>query len=438
MLIELRIENHRSIRDEQALSMESADAADSTDPRPRQVQGYGKRLLPAVALYGANASGKSNVLSALALMRAAVLESHRLWPPEGGVDRDPFAWAGKSDAPSLFEVTVLVAGVRYQYGYVADDDRFIEEWLFAWPGSRKQTWFERDGQSFKFGEHLTGENRAIEQITRPNALFLSAAVQLKHEQLLPLYRWFLSLREVNVARRVPPVRFLSASDFSLGDFQAFPSRGAHAALFDQAGILTRTPERFLDLLRAADVGIVDLKVEKSEESIDESISPASRRRGRNGGIFLRHRSHADDAWLPLEAESQGTRTLYQMGATLLTAIDIGGVLLVDELEASLHPVLAAKVLALFNDPKTNPRHAQILFTTHDTHLLGNLLGEPPLRRDQVWLTEKDPEGGTCLYPLSDYKPRPSENLERGYLQGRYGAIPFLGDLVAVGDPADGQ
>ncbi len=236
MLIELRVENHRSIRDEQALSMASTDPADGADPRARQVPGYGKRLLPAVALYGANASGKSNVLSALALMRAAVLESHRLWPPEGGVERDPFAWAGRFDAPSLFEVTVLVGGVRYQYGYVADDDRFIEEWLFAWPGSRKQTWFERDGQSFKFGEHLAGENRAIEQITRANALFLSAAVQLKHEQLLPLYRWFLGLRQVNAAGRLGSIPYLRTSDLLPTALQAISSHGVPAFLLEEEGI----------------------------------------------------------------------------------------------------------------------------------------------------------------------------------------------------------
>jgi len=104
---------------------------------------------------------------------------------------------------------------------------------------------------------------------------------------------------------------------------------------------------------------------------------------------------------------------------------------IDELERSLHPLLASRLVQLFNDPTTNPKHAQLLFSTHDTNLLGTTLGEPVLRRDQVWLTEKDPQGATVLYPLTDYKPRKAENLERGYLQGRYGAIPFLGDLAGL-------
>lgn len=111
---------------------------------------------------------------------------------------------------------------------------------------------------------------------------------------------------------------------------------------------------------------------------------------------------------------------------------MGGLLVFDELERGLHPALAQQIIRQFNDPRTNPRNAQIIFTTHDTNLLGTMFGEPALRRDQVWLTEKDAEGATVLYPLTDYKPRKAENLERGYLQGRYGAIPFVGDFSIEG------
>ena len=118
---------------------------------------------------------------------------------------------------------------------------------------------------------------------------------------------------------------------------------------------------------------------------------------------------------------------------IFESLESGGLLLVDELESSLHPLLGLAIIRLFNSPKTNPRNAQILFTTHDTNLLGNILGEPLLRRDQIWFTEKDKEGATRLYPLTDYKPRKAENLERGYLQGRYGAVPYLGDLERMAE-----
>jgi AAA15 family ATPase/GTPase len=125
MLIEFRVENHRSLRDEQVLTMESGSLGDNRDTRPRRVPGHSEPLLPVVALYGANASGKSNVLMALAFMREAVLLSHRLWSPEDGVPRDPFAWGSKRDEPSLFEVKILVDGVRFEYGFTASDECFL-------------------------------------------------------------------------------------------------------------------------------------------------------------------------------------------------------------------------------------------------------------------------------------------------------------------------
>jgi len=124
-----------------------------------------------------------------------------------------------------------------------------------------------------------------------------------------------------------------------------------------------------------------------------------------------------------------------MAPRIFRALETGGVLLVDELESSLHPHLASKIVDLFNCPMTNQGNAQLVFSTHDTNLLGNTAGEPSLRRDQVWLTEKDKSGATTLYPLTNYKPRNVENLERGYLQGRYGAIPFLGGLNQVPSPS---
>jgi uncharacterized protein len=414
MLIEFRVENHRSLRDEQALSLEAGSLGDDADPRPREVPGHATRLLTVAALYGANASGKSNVLAAIAFMREAVMRSHRAWPPEGGVPRDPFAWGPKQAEPSLFEVTFLLGGVRHEYGFVADDQRFLEEWLYAWPKGRKQTWLEREGDSFKFGDHLAGENRVVQEVTRPNALFLSTAVQHRHAQLSPIYRWFRALQAVGIEGETASYVLRGMADVWLA--RALEHPGRQPSLFDDQ--FADELAEFRELIRAADVGIVDFKLGDTE------------RHGRPR-LMVQHRSEHADAWLPLEQESRGTLTLFRIAPVLVEVLRTGGVLVVDELEASLHPLLALNIVRRFNDAATNPRNAQLLFTTHDTHLLGTVLGEPALRRDQIWLTEKDDEGATALYPLTDYKPRKSENLERGYLQGRYGAIPFLGDLVPV-------
>jgi uncharacterized protein len=185
--------------------------------------------------------------------------------------------------------------------------------------------------------------------------------------------------------------------------------------------LTELASNFRTLIRNADFGICDIEVKH------ESVNLANGRSVTIPNFFFQHSPKEQDAWLPLASESKGTQTMFRLALPIVSLMRRGGVLVVDELEASLHPMLAAKIVEQFNDPKTNPKNAQLIFTTHDTNLLGNLLGEP-LRRDQVWFTEKDKEGATRLYPLTDYKPRKPENLERGYLQGRYDAVPSLGKL----------
>jgi predicted ATPase len=413
VLIEFRVENHRSIASEQVLGLQAA-THESTEPVSRSV-GSSEKLLPVIALYGANASGKTNVLRALDFMSDVVTMSYRLWDPEDGVPREPFAWGRMQKNPSTFEAHFFIDGIRYEYGFVADDRRFLEEWLFAYPNGRKQAWFERDVDDFKFSENLRGENSTAREVTRPNALFLSTAAQLKHGQLQPIFYWFRSIRSLNIQsvrpsadRASPALAWLKKANRSTAN-----------------GKTDDRVERFRQLLRHADVGILDFRVDPTRLWLgDDEDAPAP-----SSAIKFLHKSKRQDAWLSLDKESGGTQTLVQLAPGIIDALRRGSVLLVDELESNLHPLLAMKLIQLFNDPKTNPKNAQIIFTTHDTNLLGNVAGDALLRRDQVWLTEKNDEGATSLYPLADYKPRKAENLERGYLQGRYGAIPFLGPLV---------
>jgi len=416
VLIWFRLANHRSIRDEQVLSLEPGNV-DGSGERVRE--DGGTRLLPSVAIYGPNASGKSNVLGGLAFMRNAVVQSHRFFAPDGGVPRQPFAWGDKAAQPSLFEIAFKIDGVRYEYGFCADDQRFTEEWLYAYPSARKQTWFERDGDEFKFGEHLHGENRTIERVTRPNSLFLSAAAQNRHAQLSPVFRQFATIRSHNLRTPITG-RFRTGGLSPRHRFALWWEPPGSTPILEQPGAEGPGTDDvrkagFRDLLRAADFGIVDVEVLSDSES------------GRR--VMVKHRNERDDAWLPLEEESHGTQQVFTLAPAVLDALASGSPLLVDELDASLHPLLSLKLIEAFNDPRQNPRNAQLLFTTHDTTLLGSLLGSEPLRRDQVWLTEKDDEGATKLYPLTEFRPRKEENLERGYLQGRYGAVPFLERLI---------
>lgn len=417
MLIEFRTENHRSLRDEQVLTMEAGRIGDGTDGRSRRVPGAEKKLLTVAVIYGANASGKTNVLLAMNFMREAVVASHRLWSEEL-IPRDPFAWGPKHSEPSDYEATIALDGVRYQYGFQATDSAFTEEWLWAWPKGRKQEWFHREGQDFHFGENLAGENKLIAEVTRPNALFLSAAVQHRHAQLQPVFGWFRSMRPVNFfsTNNRPPIhRYSLSSEHELA--RLMEATEVDRGRTETDGESSRLLDQFRAMLRDADIGILDLRVLKSEED----------RRRSSLTFFLKHQCGFDDAWLELREESRGTQSLFHLAWPILQAFQLGGILIVDELERSLHPALARQIVLQFNDPLKNPKNAQLICTTHDTNLLGSTLGEPALRRDQVWLTEKSAEGASEIYPLTDYQPRKGENVERGYLQGRYGAIPFLGN-----------
>jgi uncharacterized protein len=422
MLIQLRVENHRSLRDEQVLSLAAASLGDPGDPRLIHSHAVSEALLPALAIYGANASGKTNVLHALGFMRDAVVHSYRLWEPDSGIPNEPFALSHKENAPSLYEVEIVAESVRFRYGFVISETRIEEEWLYAWPNGHKQTWFEREGEDFNFGRNLHGDNEAIRALTRGNSLFLSVAAQNNHVALTPVFRWFRMLQVDS--RRGRASGLGSYASTLLGEMFT-----RQLSLFGEEQDGARDRQAILELLQAADTGIVDMKV----DDLEPGSSAATRLQRRRTRLQFRHKSEEPEhggAWLPLEVESAGTVALIELAPKLTRALRYGGLVCIDEMEASLHPMLALSLLRLFQDPHQNAKGAQLLFTTHDTNLLGTALGAPPLRRDQIWFTEKDGAGASHLYPLTDFHPRKQENLERGYLQGRYGAIPFLGELVA--------
>jgi len=420
VLIRFRVSNFRSIKDEQELSMVASSLA-GTPESLVHLQAEGLDLVRIAAIYGANAAGKSNVLNALRFMSAAVVRSHRGWEPGAPVPREPFLLdAACRKAASTFEADFLLDQVRYRYGFSLGSERILEEWLYSYPNRRKRLWFRRDAKAeepFEFGKSLRGNNRTIASLTRENSLFLSAAAENNHEMLLPIRSWFAS-------------RIVFSTQ---------------ANVLTTARLLTDRKPLVLDLLKLADLGIADIepkelptdqvaRIEKliavlkdstgaSEEELLEGLGLPNL----GGSVELTHSSSEVPAGisLPLEMESEGTRTWLSLTGPLLAVLETGSVLCVDELDRSLHPRLALEVVRIFEDPVRNPKNAQLIFNTHDTALLGNLLGGAGLRRDEVWFVEKDTAGGTHLYPLTDFKPRRDENLERGYLQGRYGAIPFI-------------
>jgi hypothetical protein len=348
-------------------------------------------------------------------MREAVLESQRNWIPNGGVPRTPFALDVISPfAPSLFAVDVLLGEVRYEYGFTVDSERVLEEWLYAYPRGRKQEWFTRDSTrsvEFAFSRSLPGENRAISALTRSNSLFLSAAAQNNHEQLMPVYNWF-------------------AEKLWIVDDNTRSSMEQYAVELCRD---EQDRESLLALLASADLGVTDIEFAEGGFAPEgpgllgafggPGAADPFRAFVQTPHVRLWH-SAGDtglNVALPFEQESRGTRTLFGLLGILIWGLDNGSTVAVDELDQSLHSHLARQIVARFMSPAGNPGGAQLLFNTHDT----NLLSEDLLRRDQVWFTEKTSDGATRLYPLTDFRARKLENLERGYLQGRYGAVPSL-------------
>jgi predicted ATPase len=376
----------------------------------RKSPGIEEGVLPVAAIYGANASGKSNVILALRFMKDAIRNSHARWEPDKPIELQAFA--GALDSPSTFSVDFLLDGIRYQYGFsvgtsaILGAPTILEEWLHAYPSGKIQRWFAREpGKPISFSAKMQGDNRMIERLTRPNSLFLSAAAQNNHEALSPVYRWFS--------------RSLS---FVLGERSTVRHRAS--SLYHNVELRKKAAT----LLSVADLGIEDLTVR--EVAVPKAATDFAARvallyavAGGKEPLEVQFLHRIGGSAIPFDEsqESKGTIAFLCLLDPVIRAIRSGGLVCVDELEDSLHPLLAMEVIRQFSDTKKNAEGAQLIFNTHDT----NLLSAGILRRDQIWFTEKRRDGASQLYPLTDFKPRKQENLENGYLQGRYGAIPFL-------------
>ena len=416
MLLEFRIRNYRSIRDEIVISFVA-----SKDKKlgETHLALTGIKSLPHVVrsavVYGPNASGKSTLLQALFFMRAVVAESATIMQPGQSFNVQPFRLdAEYTTQPTEFEITFLLGGVRHQYGFRLTPERIMDEWLLVYRTAKPQQWFSRhfdektQNSVYEFSTHLTGPRKLWQETTRPNALFLSTAAQLNSELLGPIFRWLVE----------QPVYF-GAGLSPLPDFTT-------------QLLQTEMGKRAVrDFLVSADISISDV-VSVSRQGSHQRImfwpeGPQITREDREMLMpqFV-HKTENGTASFELHEESQGTQRLYALAAPVLDVLKNGRLLIVDELDSSLHPLLVRRLLNLFHQPELNPLGAQLLFTTHDTSLLDRTV----FRRDQIWFTEKDRDQATRLYPLSDFSPRETEAWEKGYLIGRYGAVPFFDEPIA--------
>ncbi|MFD7426176.1 ATP/GTP-binding protein [Streptomyces sp. NPDC059818] len=392
MLLRFRVANFRSLRDEQELSF--VVAADEGHSVARQVElaDGPVSVFPLVGIFGANASGKSNVLDALASMRTAVLNSYAQWASYQGIPREVFALDAKSAAePTFFEVDVAIDGVRWTYGFELGEQRVESEWVHSYPLGHQQEWMDRDASRsdvYRWPSSRVKDRAQLVRRTRPNALLLSTAGTDNHPQLSPLFHWFRNLWSIG-----PETERAQREDFTA------------SKLTGEQGY------RIKELLRVADLGITDAVVEPSANG--------------TGKVRLLHRTASGEVALDWQRESFGTRSWFALLGPMLLALDDGAVLLLDELDASLHPRFAAEVIRLFKDPLSNPNSAQLVFTSHEATVLSTPTGERLLDAGQVWFTEKDKDGATELYPLSSMSPGAHEDLAKSYLEGAFGGVPSL-------------
>lgn len=417
MLIEFRVKNFRSLRDDQILSF--VPSADRTF-RETHCMTTGHKSVPlvtrAAVVYGANAAGKSNLMFALATVRNLVVGSTALPDTQFADLYTPFRLDGHSGTqPTELEITLLQDGVRYQYGFSYDARRILSEWLHVYRLGKPQRWFERrydekrDVEEWSpFSAYFKGPRETWRKATRPRALFLTTAVQLNSDLLQPVMEWFTSgLILLNAPTQTislePMLQRLDDPDYK---------------------------SRILDLLRSADIHVADIQVKnRPGQQVELRLEP-----GKPSEVittaseipdieFLHKVQGGDPVWFDRRYESAGTQRLLAYAGPVLDAIEQGRLLAIDELDRSLHPLLARFIVRLIHNPAVSTKGAQLWITTHDTTLLDTDL----LRRDQIWFVEKDESQASRLYPLTDFQPRKNEALERGYLIGRYGGIPFVSE-----------
>ena len=422
-LLSFSAENVRSYRDEVDLSLLGTKL--SAPGAAHDLATAGTRtpvgVLPVAGIFGANASGKSTLLRAMADMRDFVLNSFRRADSGAKIHRHPFLLDGQTLRPSRFAIELILAGVRWQYGFEVDDVSVVGEYAYYYPNGRQALVFQRrrGRQEIRFGPPFRATGRALVPLVPETALLVSVAGAASDNLIGAPFRWFRSnlwlLESSNRMARMTRT----------ADLIQHPS--------GRIGVLT--------LLQAADLGIwdierfqPDLDVEDAErvrqairvllDKHDDNPDVSEAERYFHGQLRMLHMGADGPIAIHPDHESQGTLAWLSMAGSVLESLLFGTVILVDQLNSSLHPHLVRRLVALFQDRPTNEFCGQLIFNSHDATILGDS-GQRLLGRDQIWFTEKDEAGATTLYPLSDFHPKGDEAIGRRYLQGRYGGVPVL-------------
>ena len=398
MLINFTFKNFRSFRDEMTLSMEAASIQELSGT---VVKSCDEELLPVAVMYGANSSGKSNVLKALKAMRDVLLNSVKL-NPKDKLDAEPFCLdLTSAEEPTSFEIQFTLNGSKFRYGFDYTANEILAEWLYEKRmGEREFELFLRCGNEFKISKTRFAEGNGKQDATPSNRLFVSLVAQLNGKLSQSILDWFSS------------IEYISGMDG-----KEYADRTLRKIMYREQG-----DDEIMLLLHQTKLGFNGIEVCASLDDKYTMDSKTVHNIFDNNGEIVGQRSFPTD-----KMESEGTKKMIEIAGPLVDAILSGKILVVDELDAKLHPFLTRKIIGLFMDSEINRNGAQLIFATHDT----NLLNLQYLRRDQIWFTEKDKTDSTELYSLVEFrddagnKVRNDRNIEKDYINGRYGAIPFM-------------
>ena len=415
MLINFSFGNFRSFRDIKSLRMEAGRVEDLTES---VIEKDGFRLLPVAAIYGANSSGKTNVIKAMGMFRYIVRNSDAL-KFDARIFQDPFMLDVQTqDAPTVFEIQFLLDNAVYRYGFEYLPTEIVSEWLYErkiGSNSKEHVLFLRQGEDFTISTKYFPEGRNKKKSTTKNRLFLSLVAQLNGN---------ISQKLIKYIGNCNTISGLESDSYERLSLKMIEH---HSEGYQEA----------MELFKKLDLGFTAIEVEEKEAPnvLKERLAalqnndPEKPLSIKVYETYTTHNVYDQDGKVvgyerlfANDTESNGTLKIIGLSGPLFDTLLKGKVLFVDELDAKLHLMLTRAIVRLFMDKETNPKGAQLVFTTHDTHLLDK---KEYLRRDQVWFTEKDATEASDLYSLLEFKERNDRTFAKNYIEGRYGAIPFI-------------
>ena len=429
MLIQFVVKNFACFKEETKLSMvaSSYDRSTRWEDNIIQVPKFNLNLLRSAIIYGANASGKTKLFNAMAFMSYMVRTSSKDKQADEPIDTNQFKLNTESeDAPSFFEVVFIFQNEMYRYGFEVTTKEVVSEWLYHRKSTKEIMLFYRDYQNFDdvHSKFKKGKVLIDNRMVKKNTLLLSAAAQFDDEIAQSVFHWFSNF---NIFSGLQDSQYTGFSMSMLSEKELKPEimkfiNSADLNIVDLKPVELNLDELPKDMPKKMKDSII--KSVKEGNTLFSDVSVVHKKYDANNNLVGSAEFSLDDE------ESSGTKKYFSFSAPLIVTLKNGEVTVIDELDAKLHPNLVCKIVALFNSKETNPNNAQLIFNTHDTNLLSSRL----FRRDQIWFTEKDRYGAATLYSLNDFKKedggkaRNNEDYEINYIQGKYGAIPYLGDF----------